>query len=312
MGKEEIRLIVNPTAAHGAVGREWPQLRSYIVSRGLVFRDSLTEAPGHATELAREAVKAGYGTVVAVGGDGTVNEVANGLVNGHAPDGGYLPPASLGLISRGTGCDLARTLGLRRVKDAVSALADREQTTVIDLGELTMERGEQHSRRLFVNIAGMGFDGEVVEGLLTSERNGRDMGGTLPYLLEVARLVVAYKAKHFRSRVDEERAEGKRTGIFACNGRFFGGGMKVAPGADVSDGFFDVVTIDAMPPLGLLMRVPAIYTGWHVRMKAVTVRRARELHVDTEDRLLVQADGELIGEAPATMRILPRALRVRV
>lgn len=312
MGTEELRVIVNPTAAHGAVGREWPRLRSYMLSRGLAFVDSLTEAPGHATELARDATRAGYSTVVAVGGDGTVNEVVNGLVDGHDVGSNRAPQSALGLISRGTGCDLVRTLGMRRVQDAVSVLADRQATTTIDLGEILMERNGQQTRRLFVNVAGFGFDGEVVNGLLMSERNAKQMGGTIPYLLQVGRLILAYRAKNFRSRIDEERAEGKRTGIFACNGRFFGGGMKVAPGADVSDGLFDVVTIDALPPLGLLARVPAIYTGWHVRMTAVKVQRAREVHVDTEDHLLLQADGELIGEAPATIRILPRALEVRI
>ncbi|MHB1417771.1 MAG: diacylglycerol/lipid kinase family protein, partial [Chloroflexota bacterium] len=129
---------------------------------------------------------------------------------------------------------------------------------------------------------------------------------------QVGRLVAAYRPKVFRAVIDGRASVGKRTGIFACNGRYFGGGMKVAPGADVSDGLFDVVTIDSLPPLGLLLRVPAIYTGWHVRMPQVTVERAREVSVDTDGRLLVQADGELLGEAPVSMRILPGALRVRV
>lgn len=312
MRDEEVRVIVNPTAAHGSVGREWPELRSYIRSRGLAFRDALTEAPGHATELAQEATKAGYATVVAVGGDGTVNEVVNGLVNGATPGEGGPLPVSLGIVSRGTGCDLARSLGLRRTKDAVSALAERQQTRTIDLGELTLGEGESRHKRLFVNVAGLGFDGEVVEGFLASERAGRVIGGTVPYLLQVAKLVAAYRPKVFRARIDDQHTVGKRTGMFACNGRFFGGGMKVAPNADPSDGLFDVVTIDEMPPAALLVRVPAIYTGWHLHMRQVTVQRARELEVESDGRLLVQADGELVGQAPARMRILPGALRIRI
>ncbi|MGI6206946.1 MAG: diacylglycerol/lipid kinase family protein [Anaerolineae bacterium] len=308
MGEEEISVIVNPTAAGGAVGHEWPDLRAYLKAQGLRFRDTLTEAPGHATELALEAVRQGYPTVVAVGGDGTLNEVVNGLYNGN----GSTPTTELAIVSRGTGCDLVRTLGLRDPKRAILALTERRTTRTIDVGEILMERGGHQERRLFLNAAGLGFDAEVVEGLLHHRYTGRKIGGTVPYLLQVFRSIVRYDNKRVRASVDGEVSEGCFTAFFACNGRYFGGGMKVAPQADPDDGLFDVVVIRAVSRLGLLARLPTVYFGWHTIFPEIEIRRARELKVETEDRILIEADGELVGTAPATLRVIPSGLRVRV
>lgn len=311
MATEELRIIVNPTAAHGAVGKEWPDIRSYLGSQGLAFREALTEAPGHATELAQEALQAGYGTVVAVGGDGTVNEVVNGLVNGGEIGYGRVPAISLAVISRGTGCDLVRTLGLRRMQDVAQALS-RRQERIIDLGEIIFQKDGKRTRRLFANVAGLGFDGEVVEGLLERQNAGKEIGGTAPYLMQVVRSVMSYRNKTVRAHVDDLCFEGPHTAFFACNGRYFAGGMRVAPQADVADGLLDVVRLAPLSSLGLLLRLPTVYLGWHTAFREISVHRARELRVETEDRLLIEADGELIGQAPATMRIIPQALRIRV
>jgi len=312
MANEEVRVIVNPMAAYGAVGREWPELRSLLRQQEVAFRDVFTEAPGHATELAREALHEGYSTVVAVGGDGTVNEVVNGLVDGSEVGHGRVPPASLAVISRGTGCDLARTLGLRGPVETIRALAERQRTRTIDLGELTLERDGKREQRLFVNVAGLGFDGEVVEGLLKRANAGKEIGGTIPYLLQVVRTIMRYRNKHVHAHIDDLELEGVFTAFFACNGKYLAGGMRIAPQADPADGLFDVVVLKPMSRPGLLLRLPTVYLGWHTHLRPVEVYRARELRVDTEDRLLIQADGELIGTAPVTMRLIPQALRVQV
>ena len=304
--KLETRVIVNPTAAAGAVAREWPDLRSYLSSQGLEFTEVYTEAPGHAVALAAEARAQGCGLVVAVGGDGTLNEVVNGLCgdshSGAVPD--------LGVISRGTGCDLVRTLGLREPRQAVAALTERNTTRALDVGAIHTENDS--GTRLFINAAGMGFDGEVVEGLLHARVTGRSIGGTIPYLQQVVRTVMHYDNKRLRAQIDEEVVEGLFTAIFACNGRYLGGGMQVAPEADPTDGLLEVVVIRALSRPGLLARLPVIYTGKLTIFPQVSIHRARELKLSTGDRMLIQADGELIGQAPATIRVLPGAVRVRV
>ncbi len=308
MQPPETRVIVNPVAAAGAVGREWPDLRAYCTGQGLRFTEVLTEAPGHAVALAAEAVAQGCGLVVAVGGDGTVNEVINGLF----PDQASTARADLGIISRGTGCDLVRTLGLRDPRAAVSALTERTTTRAVDIGEILMPREGHPERRLFINAAGMGFDGEVVEGLLHARVSGRSIGGTVPYLLQVFRSIMHYDNKRVRATIDGDVIEGVYTAFFACNGRYLGGGMKVAPNADPSDGLFDVAVLEALSRPGLLARLPTVYLGWHTIFGQISIRRARELKVETQDRIVIEADGELIGMAPATLRVLPGAVRVRV
>jgi len=308
MQKPETRIIVNPTAAAGSVGHEWPDLRSYLAGQGLQFSEAITEGPRHAIELAADAAAQGYDLVVAVGGDGTVNEVINGL----CPDHSSTIRPEVGVISRGTGCDLARTLGLRDPRSAVSALTERRTLRVVDLGEIIMNGEGRQERRLFINAAGLGFDGEVVEGLLHSRMSGRSIGGTVPYLTQVFRSIMRYDNKRVRATIDGDVLEGVFTSFFACNGRYFGGGMKVAPNAEPSDGLFDVVILDAISRLGLLARLPSVYVGWHTIFRQISIRRARELTVDTQDRILIQADGEVVGLAPATLRVLPGAVRIRV
>lgn len=312
MTSDELRVIVNPTAARGAVGREWPEMRSLLLNEGLVFNDALTEAPGHATELAREALLAGYGTVVAVGGDGTVNEVVNGLIDGSEVGYGKVPPVNLAVISRGTGCDLMRTLGHRDPVAAVRLLRQSQATRTIDLGEIIIERDGKTTRRLFVNAAGFGFDGAVVEDMLGRAKVGKRPHGTLAYLAQVTRSVMHYRSKQARFTIEGKTRSLPITALFACNGKYFGGGMKVAPQADPTDGLFDIILIKATSPLGLLARVPSVYLGWHTHLKVVETSRAREVRVESDERLLLEADGELIGQAPATLRILPQALRLRV
>jgi len=255
--KAETRVIVNPTAAAGAVGREWPNLRSHLAARGLVFSEALTEGPGHATDLAAKAVGDGCGLVVAVGGDGTVNEVVNGLCAGPGSTAG----AHLGIICRGTGCDLVRTLGLRDPRAAVAALTEREITRPMDVGEVVCQGAGGPQRRLFVNAAGLGFDGEVVENLLNAKLTGRSIGGTVPYLIQVVNTALRYASKRARASLDQETVEGLFISFFVCNGRYLAGGMKVAPEAKLDDGFFDVVVIRSLSRLGLLLRFPFIYLG---------------------------------------------------
>jgi YegS/Rv2252/BmrU family lipid kinase len=312
MSAQEWKVIVNPAAACGAVYREWPQMRSFLQQQGLRFRDVYTEAPGHAVELARQALAEGYPTVVAVGGDGTVNEVVNGLV--AEEPGPCRPTATLAIISRGTGCDLGRSLGLADVRRALRSLLAPKGKLCIDVGEVTLQGWSRRpEKRLFVNVAGLGFDGEVVEGLLARENAGKELGGTIPYLAQVVRTILGYRNKRVRLRVDgEEPASGVFTGIFVANGRFLAGGMRIAPKASLTDGLFDLVLIRKLSRLGLLLRLPTVYFGWHEIFPQVRMRKARSLEVQAEERLLIQADGELLGLAPATFRILPQALQVLV
>jgi len=300
-----MKLIVNPVAANGAVGRNWPRVRDFLQAEGARFDTVLTEEPGHATQLARQALNDGYRTIVAVGGDGTVNEVLNGLVE----EGSVDPEVTLGIIPWATGTDFARTLDIPR--DYVEACRHllRCEPRPVDLGRITCFREGQEVERYFINAAGLGFDGEVAEVV---KRFPKVLGGTITYLVCLLIALVTYRNKNVELSFDGQPVRGRVNSVIVCNGRYFGGGMFIAPGASLDDGLFNVVILGNLNKLEVVVNLPRIYKGTHLTHPKVSHFYAKEVHVEARERMFLQAEGELIGEAPATFQIIPQALRVLV
>jgi diacylglycerol kinase (ATP) len=300
-----MKLIVNPEAANGAVGKNWPRVRDFLQAEGARFDAVSTEEPGHATLLARQALDDGFRTIVAVGGDGTVNEVINGLVEEGTVD----PEVVLGMIPWGTGADFARMLGIPR--DYVEACRQllRSEPRPVDLGKITCLREGREVERYFINAAGLGFDGEVSEIV---NRFPKVLGGTITYLTCLFIGLVTYRNKNIELSFDGQPVRGRVNSVVVCNGCYFGGGMFIAPGAAFDDGLFHVVILGNLSRLEVVANVPRIYKGTHLTHPKVSHFSAREIHVEAQERMLLQAEGELIGEAPATFRIIPRALKVLV
>jgi len=318
------RLIVNPVSANGKTAGRWPPVQGLLRTQGLEFDHVFTERPGHASELARQAVAEGCTLIVAVGGEGTLNEVVNGLVG---PEGAVPPDVVLGIIPSGTGTDFVRTLGIPR--DCLQACQRllRAETTAVDLGEVEYaplgpaagagqgltasyppaEIGLRH--RYFINVAGLGFDGEVAERV---NRSSKALGGTIPYLTNLFITLVSYQNKHVELTMDGQTARRRLNSVIVSNGRYFGGGMFIAPHADLQDGLFDVIILGDLNKLEFTQNVPKVYNGTHLTHPKVSEHRAREVRVVSQERMLIQADGELVGMAPATFRLLPQAIRVKI
>lgn len=298
------RLIVNPIAGAGRTAKKWPQIRGLLKSIGLHFEHDLTEAPGHAIELAKSAAKKGYKLVVSVGGDGTVNEIVNGLY-----DSGSIGDVMLGIISTGTGGDYIRTIGVpRHTKEACQCLINPRKF-VADLGVVEYENNGQIVKRLFVNFAGLGFDAEVVKA--TTQRF-KALGSVPSYLMGLFTTFLFYENRDISLVVDGEAEERRVCTVVMSNGKYGGGGMMVAPNADPADGLLDLVTIDDLSKLDLLWSLPRVYRGTHLTHPKVHVKRAREIDIRSRRQMSLQADGELLGEAPAHFSVLPSALNVIV
>ena len=303
----EVRFIVNPVAGAGAVGKLWPRVHDYLRTGWRECDYTLTEGPGHAVELAQEAAEEGLHLVVAVGGDGTANEVANGLLAGpRGPDG--LPQTVLGIMPFGTGSDLRRTLGIPRDYRAACGLLDAGRERTIDLGRIAWGEDGQHGR-YFLNVAGLGFDGEVVERV---ESKSKLMSGTLPYLTGLFQTLVAYSNKDIEMSLDGQGYSMRVNSVLVCNGRYFGGGMFIAPQAAVDNGLFEVITLGDLNRLELVANTPRAYRGTHLTHPKVDSFQARRVQVVARQRMLLQADGELIGEGPALFALEEQALRVWV
>ncbi len=300
-----ITVIINPASAGGANGRRWAgtahRLRRVLPSFAPVF----TEGPGHATDLARRALQDGAEMVVAVGGDGTLNEVACGFFEGDRP---VAPRAALGVVPAGTGSDFARTLGGGSIEAACARLGAGE-TCLIDVGQARFTDHDGHMReRIFLNVASFGCSGQIARGI--SPRLKR-LSGTLAYAVATLRTLLSHRDQSVAISLDGAPAEPfPVTACAFCNGRFFGGGMQVAPGARLDDGLFDVTLWSGFGLADFVRKGRSLYTGAHVRETGTRVFRAREASASSTARVAFELDGEGVGQLPVQLKILPRALRL--
>ncbi len=316
-------IIVNPTSAHGAARVRWAQLEGVLRGAGLRFDVALTQSTGHATELAAQAAQHGHDVVACLGGDGTVNEVLNGLMSyagaesvgvGLRPAPTQRPAPALAVIPCGTGSDFARALKLPHAPQEVLALLQRGTAQDVDVGLVTCQHAGQMVQRHFINIAGIGFDGEVSAQMNRSSKRG----GSLAYFANVFKVLGRYKNKRAAVTIKhgshEQRIEGIFNSIVIANGQYFGGGMWVAPNASWCDGLLDVVLIGDVSRAEFVATFPKIYRGAHLTHPKVRSFRATEVRIEShlQEHALLEAEGELFGAAPATVRVLPGACRLLV
>ncbi len=298
--------IVNPFSRCRTTGRFWRKVeQEQVKGWGWEYDWALTEGPGHATDLALSALMQGYQMVVAVGGDGTLHEIINGFFQNEET---AREPSILGLLPSGTGTDFAKMLRIPRSMDEAAKRLRNGRPRAIDLGTISCQDLKGGPiQRVFANIADGGMGAETVKRV----NSGPKKGGTLPFLVGAIRTLMGYQNCSIRVRVDDqtERAISAVIAIVA-NGRYFGGGMRIAPQAEFDDGLFDVVLIKDLPRFRILANLYRIYTGTHVELPEVEVLRGKKVALEAEEEFLLEADGELLGRAPAEFAIRPRAIRV--
>jgi diacylglycerol kinase (ATP) len=284
--------IVNPAAGNGRAPRVWEQVRR-DVDGVRHWECALSERVGHARELALAAARAGYERVVAVGGDGTLCEVASGLVTSTTV---------LASVPAGTGNDSVRNFGIPRDARAAARLAASGAPRAIDLGEIRTA----HTATCFLSVAGFGFDAEVA---WRAKRTRRVVGGTGVYLLGVLQALRHYSSPAMRVWIDGRVVEGPMFLVAVANGASYGGGMLIAPDARPDDGSFEVCIVNRLSRLEVLRMLPSLYSGGHRHHPAVEFVRCSELRAESAETVRCQADGELVGDLPATFRIRPGVLR---
>jgi diacylglycerol kinase (ATP) len=257
---------------------------------------------GHLTELARAAAAGGVGLVVAVGGDGTVNEVANGLVEAAGVD--------LAVVPRGTGVDFPRTYGIpRRLEDAV-AVALRENVREVDVGRVGFRSwGGSAGVSHFVNIASAGMSGAIAK---RTNESSKVLGGKLSYLWATFAVFARWQNTEVRVAVGDEIRGGRMHDVVVANGRYFGGGMMITPEASPDDGLLDVLLIGDVTKTDLVVTMPKIYRGTHLPHPKAELLRGATVTVDADVALPIELDGEQPGTTPARFEVVPRALRLRV
>lgn len=296
------RVIVNPAAGRNSTKKRWPDISALLKHIGLSFDHQFTECSGHAIELAKEAVDKGYRYVVAVGGDGTVHEVANGLL--HSPD---VQEMALGIISTGTGSDFNRTAGIPHDHLMSCSHLTSPGRLLIDVGTVEYRRNGVMEKRFFVNSAGAGFDAAVVEA---TESAPKYFGGTVPYVIGLLRTLIGYRNKRVTMRTEESEEKARILSLVVNNGMYIGGGMKITPLASLDDGLLDVLVLGDVSKPDLLKTFPKVYKGTHLSHPKVSLRKVTGIDIESEERMPVYADGEILGETPASFRIIPSALKI--
>jgi YegS/Rv2252/BmrU family lipid kinase len=283
-----LALLVNPHSAGGKTLKLLPRVEAALDARRIVFRVQKTRGLEHGIGQALLAVEAGEVPVV-MGGDGLVGAIGGALAGAETP---------LGIVPGGRGNDLARVLGIPDDPEGAVETIAAGVARQIDVGEANGKR--------FLGIASIGFDSEA--NRIANET--RFLRGNLVYAYGALRALLGWKPVRFTIRVDEERVRFTGYSVSAANNRAYGGGMFIAPDADLSDGEFDIVTIGEVGRLRFLGNLPKVFKGTHVDEDEVRVFRAPHLELSASRPLEVYADGEHLTDLPVSLRLLPRALSV--
>jgi YegS/Rv2252/BmrU family lipid kinase len=293
---------VNPASAGGSTGKRWPELAHRAAARGLDGDALISAAPGQLGALAAEAVREGATLLVVVGGDGSVNEVVDGVVG--AGD------VELAVIPRGTGWDFVRTFGISRDLDAAVDVALHGDVREIDAGAVTYRTwAGVEAKAHFANVASAGISGAIAK---RANDSSKALGGKVSYYWATLAVFVGWQTGVMRVTVDAESREGRMIDAMVCNGRYLGGGMMMCPDAEPDDGLFDVMLIGDVTKRDLAFVLPKTYKGKHLPHPRLELLRGRVVTVDADEPLPLELDGEQPGTTPARFEVVPRALRLRV
>ena len=295
--------LVNPASANGSTGRRWPELARRAAAAGLEGATLFSERQGHLAELAREAALDGAELLVVVGGDGSVNEVVNGLAGlGRQPE--------VAVVPRGTGWDFSRTFGIpRKIDDAVQ-IALQGDVRTIDLGRASYRAWDgSDATASFANVASAGMSGAIAK---RANETTKALGGKASYLWATFAVFSGWEATEIEVAVDGERRAGPMFDVVIANGRFFGGGLEICPEAEPDDGLFDVLTIGDVTKRDLVQTMPKMYRGTHLPHPKAELLRGSSVTVTSETPLPIELDGEQPGTTPVTFEVTAGALRLRV
>jgi YegS/Rv2252/BmrU family lipid kinase len=308
MKRLKAQVIVNPESNRGKTRKRWKLIREAIKSQIHEFRYEFTEKPFHAIDLTREAIKAGWELIIGVGGDGTMNEIANGFFEGREI---INPETTLGVIPSGTGSDFTKSLKIpSRTRDALRIIT-QAPSSLIDIGRVTFQDHiGKESERFFLNVADFGLGGEVVKRVNQNKLERKASS----YVRCLVSAMVNYKSKRIRIKVDgRELTEAEYLVGAVANGRIFGKGMRVAPGAQLDDGLFDFVLVKGMKFLEFCRHGWKVFLGTHLahpKISLIGCRQVEALNLEEGD-VLLEIDGEQLGHLPAKFEILPRRLLIK-
>ncbi len=302
------QVIVNPESNHGRTRRRWREIKEALRSHLLEFKYDFTEKPLQAIEISRQAVRSGHDLIIGVGGDGTMNEIANGFFEDRRI---INPESTLGIVPSGTGCDLTKSLGIPHgLRDAVKVITEAP-TAAMDVGRVSfLDNSGSPAERFFLNVSDFGVGGEVVRRV----NDRRLQRKASSYVRCLVSAMANYRSRRIRIQVDgRDLPEGEYLIGAIANGRIFGKGMKIAPEARLDDGLLDLVLVKSMRFFEFCRHGWRIFLGTHLSHPKISLVRGRMFEAATAEdgSVLLELDGEQLGRLPARFEVLPRVLQVK-
>jgi YegS/Rv2252/BmrU family lipid kinase len=306
--------VVNPRSASGRTGHDWAGIERGLREIYPALNVGFTSRRAEATSLVRRALNEGHTEIIAVGGDGTINEAVNGF---FGPEGALAPDAVFAFVTSGTGGDFRKSFGLEAGPWEALKHLKTARIKCVDVGRVScLSNDGLPVTRYFINVASFGLSGVIVDSV-NRARIAKLFGGSFAFAFHSAMAMLRYNDRTVRLRVDSGYDEIDRISTVAvANARYFGGGMKIAPNAITDDGAFDVIVMGGVPKLQAVKDLQLIYTGEHLKLPGVRVVRGRRVVAapvaETHGQpVLIETDGESAGRLPATFDILPAALNLR-
>lgn len=301
----DTKAIVNPAAGSHSVRKEWDNIFTRINQAGLEFDFEFTQYPGHAAEIARQSIEKGYRCLVAVGGDGTINEVANGILFSDNPEN-----TVLGVVNAGTANAFKMSLGLGEEKLDSGASWNTHQPIKIDVGMIHCRRQDKQVKHYFINEVSVGLPAEVVKkwnyipGSYSKKLNllARTITGVLT--------LINSKNKRLNIDIINNSETGKFCTVVIANGKYFADGMIIAPNATLDDGLLDSIMIGDISMYDLIKIRPKLYDGTYIDHEKFKETKVSEISIESEEKLIIEADGDIIGEGPVSIKVVPSALNV--
>ncbi|MEW6672999.1 MAG: diacylglycerol kinase family protein [Thermodesulfobacteriota bacterium] len=298
--------IVNPNAGNGSTGLNWPHIRALAKNSLAPFQSYVTSGPGDAGRFAREAIASGAVQVICVGGDGTLNEVLNGyMAHGES----VRSSVRLGFIPNGTGCDFIKTVQIPgNIKQAVGVIA-ANKVCAVDVGRLHYKDHDGHTRcRYFHNISSFGLGGEVAQRV---NRTAKPCGPFAAFIWATLISIFQYGKKKVYLKIDDHFEQTCTVwNVAVSNGQYHGGGMWVAPDASVDDGMFHVTIIGDLSVPEVFLNLPRLYNGRITQVKNVLSVTGKKIEALSDQRVLLDIDGEQPGTLPVVIDLLPKALNL--
>lgn len=297
-------LIFNPNARGGRSEKYLQEVRSQLEQRGLPYEVKPTERPGHATEIAKRSLEAGARLIVAVGGDGTIHEVVNGMVHDDEP---IVPGATLGVLPAGTACDFVKTFGIPTMPAHAVAHLDGPESFAIDLGSVRYEQDGRPHKRYFANVAEVGLGAEVVRRAIQTPR----VLHPLNYHLAFWWSVVRHEPTEVEVDLTDRTYRGPMSNLVAANCQFFAGGMKIAPRAAPTDGVLDF-QIQFPSKREAIALLPKTYQGAHVPHPHIKEAKRARVSITSKRPMPIEADGQLLGHTPAIFEVVRNVISLKV